>query len=166
MNAQLAQDPLTKRGFTLANTYWYAGTLVNVLIDGERTNGRYAQLEITTRPGSEPPPHTHAREDEAFYLLDGSIRFTVGEHVVTAKAGDYVLMPKGIPHAFQVLTETAKVILTITPAGFENYFRDPRVAQPAPTLALPPAPQGPPPAQLIQAMARMLDEEFDVQLAR
>jgi quercetin dioxygenase-like cupin family protein len=164
MNTQLTLAPVTKRGNTIENAYWYAGTLINVLVDGEQTNGRFAQIEITVRPGSEPPVHTHTREDEAFYLMEGTIRFTIGEHVFTAKKGDYVLMPKGIPHSFQVLTESAKAVLTISPAGFENYFRDPRTAKPAPTLALPPAPQGPPRAETIQAMVQMLDQEFGVKM--
>ena len=153
-----------QRGNTLENAYWYAGTLMNVLVDGEQTNGRFAQIEATIRPGSEPPTHTHTREDEAIYVMAGSVRFTIGEHVFTAKPGDYVLMPKNIPHSFQVLTETAKMVLTISPAGFENYFRHPSMAQPAPTLALPPAPQGPPPAEAIQAMVQLLDEEFGVKI--
>ncbi|HLL97290.1 MAG TPA: cupin domain-containing protein [Spirosoma sp.] len=164
MNTQLAKAPEIQRGNTLKNAYWYAGTLVNVLIDGQQTNGRYAQVELTLRPGSEPPVHTHTREDEAFYLLEGSIRFTIGEHVYTAKAGDYVLLPKGIPHSFQILTETAKSVMTISPAGFEDFFRHPMVAKPAPTLALPPAPQGPPPAEAIQAMVQLLDQEFGVRM--
>ena len=164
MNTQETLAPVTKRAETLENAYWYGGTLANVLVDGEQTNGRYAQLEMTVQPGTEPPKHTHTREDETFYLLEGSIRFTIGEHVFTAKAGDYVLMPKGIPHSFQVLTETAKAVLTIAPAGFENYFRDPRLSVPAPALTLPPAPQGPPPAEVIQAMVQMLDQEFGVKM--
>lgn len=164
MNTQQLLAPVTKRAETLENAYWYGGTLANVLVDGKQTNGRYAQLEMTVQPGSEPPVHTHTREDETFYLLEGSIRFTIGEHVFTAKAGDYVLMPKNIPHCFQVLTETAKAVLTIAPAGFENFFCDPRLSVPAPALILPPAPQGPPPAEVIQAMVQMLDQEFGVKM--
>ncbi|QJW89178.1 cupin domain-containing protein [Spirosoma taeanense] len=162
MDVQFAPAPVVQRANTLKNAHWYAGTLVNVLVDGEQTNGRYAQCDITTRPGCEPPIHTHTREDEAFYLLDGTVRFTVGEHVLTAKTGDYVLLPKGIPHSFQVLSESARIILTVSPAGFENYFRHPLTSKPAPTLALPPAPQGPPPAEAIQTMVKLLEQEFGV----
>lgn len=94
MNAQTSPALLTKRANTVKNAYWYAGTLVHVLIDGAQTNGRYAQLELTIHPGSEPPVHTHTREEEAFYMLQGAIRFTVGEHVFTAKAGEYSCCPR------------------------------------------------------------------------
>jgi quercetin dioxygenase-like cupin family protein len=164
MNPQQPQNPVTKRADNLENAYWYGGSLMNVLVDGSKTNGRYAQIEATMQPGTEPPAHTHTREDETFYLLEGAIRFTIGEHVFTAHAGDYVLMPKNIPHSFKILTPTAKAVLTIAPAGFENYFRDPRLAIPAPSLTLPPAPQGPPPAHVIETIGRMLDEEYGVKM--
>jgi hypothetical protein len=61
MNTQLASAPVMQRGNTLENAYWYAGTLMNVLVDGSQTNGRFAQIEVTTCPGSEPPVHTHTR---------------------------------------------------------------------------------------------------------
>ena len=158
MNTQQPQNPVTKRAQTLENAYWYGASLMTVLVDGTQTNGRYAQIEATLQPGGEPPVHTHTREDETFYLLEGSIRFTIGEHVFTAHPGDYVLMPKNIAHSFKVLTPSAKAVLTIAPAGFENYFRDPRMAIPAPSLTLPPAPQGPPPAHVIQTFVQILDE--------
>jgi quercetin dioxygenase-like cupin family protein len=164
MNTQFTQEPVTKRANTLKNAYWYAGSLVQVLVDGEQTGGRYAQVELTVQPGTEPPTHTHTREDETFYLLEGSIQFTIGEHVFTAKAGDYVLMPKNIPHSFKVFTPTAKAVMTIAPAGFENYFRHPRLTKPASLLTLPPAPQGPPPAEAIQHMVQILEQEFGVMM--
>jgi quercetin dioxygenase-like cupin family protein len=164
MNTQLTEAPVTKQANTLKNAYWYNGCLINVLVDGAHTNGRYAQLEMVLQPGTEPPTHTHSREDETFYMLEGSIQFTIGEHVFTAKPGDYVVMPKGIPHNFRVLTKTAKTVMTIAPAGFENYFRDPRFAIRASMLTLPPAPQGPPSPEAIQSLVQVLDQEFGVMM--
>ncbi|GAB3949127.1 hypothetical protein GCM10028805_24990 [Spirosoma harenae] len=163
MNNQEVLAPVTKQANTLRNAFWYNHALVNVLVSGEQTNGRYAQLEVTLQPGMEPPMHTHSREDETYYLLDGSIQFTIGEHVFTARKGDYVLMPKNIPHTFNVLTPTAKTVLTITPAGFEKFFCHPRLAKPAFYLTLPPAPQGPPSPEFIQAL-KEVGEELGVSL--
>ena len=53
--------------------------------------------------------------------------------------------------------------MTIAPAGFEDYFRGPQ-SIPAPSMTLPPAPQGPPPAEAIQAMVQLLDQEFGVNM--
>ncbi len=156
--------PVTKSATSLDKTFWSHGSLVTVLIDGNQTEGRYAQLAMTLQPGCEPPAHTHTREDETFYLLEGSIRFTIGEHVFTANPGDYVCTPKNIQHKFEVLTSVAKIVLTITPAGFENYFQTPGLAEPATSLTLPPVPQGPPPAEAIEALIKLLDEQYAIKM--
>ncbi|GAB3705993.1 hypothetical protein GCM10027592_39060 [Spirosoma flavus] len=163
MIEQEIMAPVTRQANTLQNAYWYGCALVNVLADGEQTDGRYAQLEMTLQPGIEPPTHTHTREDETYYMLDGSVQFTIGDHVFTAKPGDYVLMPKNIPHSFKVLTPTAKVVLTIAPAGFEQFFIHPSLAKPAYMLMLPPAPQGPPSPERITAL-KSVGEELGVYL--
>lgn len=164
MNTQPTRTPVTKPANSLQQAYWYHGCLVNVLVDGSQTDGRYAQLEMTMQPGVEPPLHTHTREDETFYLLEGSVEFTIGQHMFVASPGDYVFMPRHIKHGFRVLTPTVKTILTIAPAGFEQYFIDPRSAQPATSLTLPPLPQGPPSPEAIAGMVTMLHDEFGVQL--
>ncbi|MBO0935861.1 cupin domain-containing protein [Fibrella sp. HMF5335] len=156
--------PVTKPATSLDKSFWYHGSLVTVLIDGSQTGGRYAQLAMTVQPGCEPPAHTHTREDETFYLLEGSIRFTIGKHVFTANPGDYVCMPKNIQHTFEVLTPVAKTVMTIAPAGFENYFQTPGLAEPATSLTIPPVPQGPPPAEAIEAMLKLLDEQYAIRM--
>ena len=45
------------------------------------------------------PPHTHAREDECAYVLEGELTFDVGGEVVVASAGSFVLKPRGVYHA-------------------------------------------------------------------
>lgn len=158
---EVTTAPATKRANTLQNTFWYNGAFINMLVTGEQTDGQYAQLEITMQPGIEPPLHTHTLEDETFYLLEGSVQFNIGGQEFIAKPGDYVQMPKNIPHAFKVLTPTAKAVMTIAPAGFENYFCHPKMSVPAPYLMLPPAPQGPPSMEQIE-LVMAISEEFGI----
>ena len=70
------------------------------------------------------PPHTHAREDECSYVLQGELTCYVGGEVVLAQNGSYVLKPRGVPHVFHSAgSETARVIEILTPGGsFEGYF--------------------------------------------
>ena len=53
-------------------------------------------------PGGGAPLHVHADLDDSFYLLDGQLAMRCGEHTFLAKPGDYVVLPKGIPHTFRV----------------------------------------------------------------
>ena len=126
----------------LGNSLWYIGHLMSILISSKDTDGRFALIHGYEIRGLEPPPHTHTREDESFYLMSGEITYTVGDETLHAKAGDWVFLPRFIQHSFQVVTEQAEVLIHLSPGGFEEYFRD--MSEPAKELRIPPRPQGPP----------------------
>jgi len=55
------------------------------------------------RPGSArggPPLHLHRAEDEAWYVLEGTLRFRFGEREFDAEKGGGVFLPHGTPHTF------------------------------------------------------------------
>ena len=96
----------------------------------EDTGGAFTLIEMFLPPGSGPPPHLHEREEESFYVLEGTILFQVGNDSLTAGAGAFVKAPRGIRHAFKnVGTTPARVILLVTPAGLEKFFE--AIGQPA-----------------------------------
>jgi gentisate 1,2-dioxygenase len=53
-------------------------------------------------PGIEwiAPLHVHRRDDEAWYVLEGRLRFRIGGETFEASHGDAVLAPKGVPHTY------------------------------------------------------------------
>jgi quercetin dioxygenase-like cupin family protein len=84
----------------------------------------------------------HHREDETFLILDGDLAFVAAGREHIARAGDYVFLPREVPHHFAVASPTAHVLNIVSPAGFEHFFID--LGEPARELAMPPAPDGPP----------------------
>jgi uncharacterized cupin superfamily protein len=70
------------------------------------------------------PPHTHAREDECSFVLEGEMMCYVGGGVVFAPQGSYVIKPRGLPHAFYNSgAGTVGVMGILTPGGQgEGYF--------------------------------------------
>jgi quercetin dioxygenase-like cupin family protein len=69
------------------------------------------------------PVHTHAREDEWTFVLEGEVGVEIGDRTLLARPGDLVLKPRGVPHAFWNAGDApARMLEVITPAGFENYF--------------------------------------------
>ncbi|GCE30528.1 hypothetical protein KDA_60120 [Dictyobacter alpinus] len=88
----------------------------------EDTMGQLTMGEALIQKGWEPPPHTHTREDEAFYILAGSITFYVDSQIISASAGSFVWLPRYLQHCFVLNTETARVLIHIMPAGLERYF--------------------------------------------
>jgi quercetin dioxygenase-like cupin family protein len=117
------------------------GDIYRFLATGEETNGKYALWEATVAPGSGPPPHTHSREEEGFYVLEGEMTFLVGDRKVTAGPGKFVNMPVGTQHCFRnESTKVARMLISVAPAGLERMFFE--VGQPVPegaTTAPPPS---------------------------
>ena len=141
---------------TKENSRVIPGALFHFLANGEQTNNAFSLIYIEVHKGNEPPPHTHHREDESYYILEGSIRFWVGDKVIDAKAGDFVHLPKGLPHRFELQSKCVKELMWITPSGLDKWFWD----NSAPTTelrALPIATE-PPPAEVIAHFVKSLSE--------
>jgi quercetin dioxygenase-like cupin family protein len=91
----------------------------------ETTGGSLALLENLTAPGGGPPPHVHSREDEFFFVLDGTFEIRIGEEIHTLGAGGYAYVPRGTVHNFRNIAETAsRILVGFTPAGMEGFFRE------------------------------------------
>jgi quercetin dioxygenase-like cupin family protein len=130
------------------NTRAIPGAVFNFLAMGNETEGRHSLIKISVQRGAEPPAHTHSREDESYFILKGSVRYTIGADQLTVNEGEYVYLPKDVPHSFQILSEQAELLMWLSPAGLEQWFWD--NSTPAPDGKPLPAPQGPPPADVIK----------------
>ncbi|HEY2287059.1 MAG TPA: cupin domain-containing protein [Streptosporangiaceae bacterium] len=101
-------------------------TQMRILEDGSHTAHRLGLGEITIAPHTDgPPQHRHAQHDEGFYVLSGTIRFTVGTQAHDVPAGTLVMVPPGAPHTFANPFDVPAVMLnTFTPDLYVQYFRD------------------------------------------
>jgi pimeloyl-ACP methyl ester carboxylesterase/mannose-6-phosphate isomerase-like protein (cupin superfamily) len=99
---------------------------MRILEDGRTTSHRLGLGEITLAPHtSGPPQHRHAQHDEGFYVVSGTVRFTVGPTSYDAPARTLVMVPPGAPHTFaNPGDEPAVVLNTFTPDLYVQYFRD------------------------------------------
>jgi len=99
---------------------------VRFMIGGEETGGRFSLVEHPLPPRAlGAPVHTHRNEDEYSYVLEGRVGVQLGERVLEAGPGELVFKPRGVPHAvWNAGDEPARVLEVISPAGFENYFRE------------------------------------------
>lgn len=102
---------------------WLGGVGVVVKVAAEQTCGAVSVVEHPVLPGALVPPHIHHGEDELSYVIEGTIGARVGDEVVEATQGAYVLKPRGVPHTFWNGTEQpARVLEFIWPGGFERFF--------------------------------------------
>jgi quercetin dioxygenase-like cupin family protein len=128
------------------------GTPTWVRATAAQTGGALGLIEEVLPPGFESPYHAHGAEDEAFYVLEGEVTFVHGapgeEEALRAGPGAFVFLPRGVPHGFRAEGPApARVLLLVTPGGFEGFVA---------TLSLPagaPPPSGPPDAGRLVALA-------------
>ena len=98
----------------------------------ETTDGRYDQAVTITLPQVGPPEHTQQQE-ELLYILEGTYRVKLGEHVFTASTGTSIRIPGGVSHAWRSLT-TGKMLVTFLPGGLRGFFEGMRPLYLAPQL--------------------------------
>ena len=103
----------------------------------ETTHRAFGLMEHWEMPvGFASPYHTHHREDESFYVLEGEIAFVCGGQWLQAGPGGFVYGPREIPHGFKVMGQSpARMLLLCTPGGFEGF-----VLEQATPIAEPPSP--------------------------
>lgn len=114
-------------GYSLAaaegEPLWLVGSRTTLKATKEQTDGTLCLAEVHGPEGMAVPLHTHEREDEAWYLLEGEVTFQVGDRTIDASAGAFAFVPRGTPHGFCVRSKTARFLDIRTPAGFEDFFR-------------------------------------------
>ena len=153
--AHMAKNPGTAVHYkrSLESARYIPGGIMHFLITKEQTNGEYALLEGIGRRGFEPPMHVHKYEDEGVLLLGGEVIFTVGDEKYHGHEGDYIFMPKGIPHTFQVVSEKIHALLILTPGGLEQYFWE--LGMPATDFEPAPLPTAPPSAEVMKMVGEI-----------
>jgi mannose-6-phosphate isomerase-like protein (cupin superfamily) len=134
------QTKTTDRVYSVADrkgpAYWFVGALLQRKAGGEETEGRFALLDQTMPPSYAVPRHIHLDEDEAWYLLEGSMTFYCGDHVIEAGERGWVLAPRGIPHTFKVGAKGARALTFSFPSKFGDFVAE--MGEPASQLVVPP----------------------------
>lgn len=98
------------------------GDKIDILVNGQMTNGASATFIQTTKPGGGPPPHRHSREDETFTVLEGEFELLI-DGQWKATVGEVFFAPRGGVHTFRNSGSTiGRILVFIAPAGFENFF--------------------------------------------
>lgn len=90
---------------------------------GEDTGGAFSVFEEVP-PLLDTPLHTHANEDEFFYIVEGDHVVRRGDEEFELGPGDTIFLPRGVPHAHRrVVPKVGRLVVVVSPAGFEGFFR-------------------------------------------
>ena len=94
-------------------------------VSAKDTSGDLCVYDTIRAKKGGPPLHYHHAQDEWFFVRDGEFLFQVGEETFRLRAGDAILGPRKVPHAFANVSDTGKLMIAFQPAGtMEQFFLD------------------------------------------
>jgi quercetin dioxygenase-like cupin family protein len=100
----------------------FAGLTTKIVNPDESS---FTVLDMTIKPGFGAPAHISEGEDKLFIVLEGQLKYLVGDQTEVAAPGARVLVPKGVVHGFtNVGAAEARHILVSSPRRHEEFFRD------------------------------------------
>jgi quercetin dioxygenase-like cupin family protein len=103
---------------------WFCGGgLQTWLATAEETGGAFFLMEFVGVQDKVTPVHIHPGVDETFYVLDGEILLDLSGERRSLSTGGVAVMPRGVPHAFKVVSPEARLLSLLTPGKGEDFFR-------------------------------------------
>lgn len=83
-------------------------------------------FELRVPPGSNvPPPHSHSLNEELVYVIEGTLRYTVGSQTRDLQPGEAMATPRGVVHGFSnPHAVVARALVINTPDIGAQYFRE------------------------------------------
>jgi len=129
--------PVVRRDGEGERLWFYGGGVHTWKATQRETGGSFILFEAVMTRGKVTPLHTHPC-DETMIVLEGELLVHVqGEEYVVAQQG-VLMAPRGVPHAFMVTSETARMLVLETPGSSEAFYRGASVAATEDILAAAP----------------------------
>jgi len=103
---------------------WFYGGGVHIWkVTAVESGGAFLLFEDVMSRGKSTPLHTHAQVDETLYVLEGEILLHIDGAEQQVGKGGVAMAPRGVPHAFMVTSETARILFLETPGTSEAFYR-------------------------------------------
>ena len=103
---------------------WFDGGLMTITAAAEETDGAFALFEYTAGRGKASPLHSHPEADETFWVVEGTMKAHIDGVEHDGGEGSTFVFRRGVPHAYAITSETARILMLLTPGGGENFFRE------------------------------------------
>ena len=136
--ATTSSPPVVRNASDGERRWFYGGGLPTWKVRAEESNGAFLLFEDRMDQGKMTPLHTHPDADETMVVLEGELLMHLDGREHRVAAGGVVLAPRGLPHAFLVLSPTARVLCLHTPGCGEAFYWN--ASEPVPPGAEPTGP--------------------------
>lgn len=130
---------------------WMLNSLYEVKASSDETGGSLTAMEMTIPPGWGPPPHTHPG-GESVYVLEGQVRYHIGDDVREGGPGTFFYIPPDTEENFEPAgDDPIRILVLYTPGGIERFFSE--AGEPAARRELPEPSDTPPDLERIASIA-------------
>ncbi len=102
--------------------WFYGGGVHTWKATSRETDGAFLLFEDRMDQGKMTPLHTHPESDETMYVLEGEILMHMDGQEHRVAAGGLAVAPRGVPHAFLVLSEMARLLCLHTPGSCQAFY--------------------------------------------
>jgi quercetin dioxygenase-like cupin family protein len=106
------------------DVWWFLGHRVTFKAAGSQTRNGLVILEVDAPAGYAPPNHIHSNDDEAFYVLEGSLAVACGPQTWEVGPGGFAMLPRQIPHGLKAGPNGCRFLVFTTPAQFEHFVME------------------------------------------
>jgi quercetin dioxygenase-like cupin family protein len=103
--------------------WFYGGGIHTWLATSAETGGVFLLFDDVMTMGKNTPLHSHPGVDETLYMLEGEILLNVDGREQTLGQSGVAMVPRGVPHAFLVTSERARILFLETPGSSEAFYR-------------------------------------------
>jgi len=103
--------------------WFYGGGVHTWLATSSETGGAFLLFDDVMTRGKTTPLHSHPEVDETLYMLEGEILLSVDGREQAVGSGGFAMIPRGLPHAFLVTSERARILFLETPGSSEAFYR-------------------------------------------
>ena len=100
------------------------GAEMRVKASAETGGGAFSVIESRDPSGFAAAPHIHHQAIEALYVLDGDYIFEGAEGETPVGPGGFVLVSKGIRHAYRLVGDRGRILIVYAPAGIERFWQE------------------------------------------
>ena len=102
--------------------WFYGGGTHTWKVTTEESGGAFFLLEDVMAQGKMTPWHCHPNTDELVYVLEGEILVNIDGEERRIGAGGMTMTPRGVPHAFTVVSESARLLAFHTPGSSQAFY--------------------------------------------
>jgi quercetin dioxygenase-like cupin family protein len=124
MTASISRtDPVVRAAAAGDRREFAGGGMHTWMVRAEETDGAFFLFEDRMERGKMTPLHTHP-SDETMYVIDGEIVMHLDGTNHSITTGGVAVAPRGLPHAFLVVSESATMLCLHVPGSCEAFYWD------------------------------------------